>query len=88
MYYLVVCSYNNVDDGYGWSFPGVYRPNEDSNRSSLWKEIAVLCSCWDGLGCIGGILISLSFCVRGQGILVLVKPWQNFLILFFYLDLV
>ena len=52
----------------GWSghLLGVYGPNRDSHRRRLWKELAEVMSLWDVPWCIGGILMSLFFKVRGR----------------------
>lgn len=65
--FLVACSFKDVEDGFGWAFAGVYGPNTDSNRSSLWDEIAGSCSWWDGPWCIGGDFNITRFSSESSG---------------------
>lgn len=39
-YYYVICSFKNVEDGWEWTFAGVYNPNSNSDRRLLWEELA------------------------------------------------
>jgi hypothetical protein len=52
--YVVACSFRNVVDDFIWAFVGVYSPNIDCHRRSLWKELAGLLCWWDLPWCIGG----------------------------------
>ncbi len=45
--YVVACSFKNIEDDFTWAFVGVYGPNFDSLRRSLWEELAGLFSWWD-----------------------------------------
>jgi len=51
---FVACSFRSVADNFAWAFAGVYGPNLDSLRSSLWDELAGLSSWWELPWCIGG----------------------------------
>jgi hypothetical protein len=42
--FVVACSFRSVADDFSWAFAGVYGPNFDSLRSSLWDELAGLSS--------------------------------------------
>ncbi|KAF5442227.1 hypothetical protein F2P56_034912 [Juglans regia] len=50
----MACSFENVEDGFQWAFAGVYGPNIDVERRSLWEELAGLLSWWELPSCIGG----------------------------------
>jgi hypothetical protein len=52
--FVVACSFRSVADDFSWAFAGVYGPNFDSLRSSLWDELAGLSSWWELPWCIGG----------------------------------
>jgi len=52
--FVVACSFRSVADDFSWAFAGVYGPNFDSFRSSLWDELAGLSSWWELPWCIGG----------------------------------
>lgn len=52
--FVVACSFRGVADNFSWAFAGVYGPNLDSLRSSLWDELAGLSSWWEQPWCIGG----------------------------------
>ncbi|KAG2724023.1 hypothetical protein I3760_02G199300 [Carya illinoinensis] len=52
--YMVAISFKNVEDGYQWSFTGVYGPNSNTERRGLWDELAGLCSLCSFPWCIGG----------------------------------
>jgi endonuclease/exonuclease/phosphatase family metal-dependent hydrolase len=52
--FVVACSFRSVADNFSWAFAGVYGPNIDSLRSSLWDELAGLSSWWELPWCIGG----------------------------------
>jgi hypothetical protein len=52
--YVVACSFRNVEDDSTWAFEGVYGPNIDTRRRSLWDELTGLLSWWDLPWCIGG----------------------------------
>jgi hypothetical protein len=43
----VACSFKNIEDDFTWAFAGIYKPNFDSLRRSLWEELAGLFSWWD-----------------------------------------
>jgi hypothetical protein len=38
--YVAACSFKNVEDGLVWAFAGVYGPNCNTSRRSLWDELA------------------------------------------------
>lgn len=53
-YFLVACSFKNVEDGWKWAFMGAYVLNLDRDRRFLWEELAVLYSLWDIPWCLSG----------------------------------
>lgn len=42
--YVVTCSFKNIADDFTWAFVGVYGPNINSRRRSLWEELLGLLS--------------------------------------------
>jgi hypothetical protein len=52
--YVVACSFKNIANDFTWAFVGVYGPNINSRRRSLWEELVGLLSWWDFPWCIGG----------------------------------
>jgi hypothetical protein len=50
----LACSFRSVVDDFSWAFAGVYNPNIDALRSSLWDELVGLSSWWELPWCIGG----------------------------------
>lgn len=52
--FFVVLSFRNIDNSFGWAFPGVYDPNDDNDKRVLWNELAGLMSQWNLPWCIGG----------------------------------
>jgi hypothetical protein len=45
--YVVPCSFRNIEDNLTWAFVGVYGPNLNNHRRSLWDELAGFLSLWD-----------------------------------------
>lgn len=52
--YVVACSFRNFAYDCTWAFIGIYAPNIDSHKRSLWEELAGLLSWWDLPWCIKG----------------------------------
>jgi exonuclease III len=52
--YSISCRFRNVQDQFEWAFSGVYGPNADAERFTLWEELAGVRSWWDVPWCIGG----------------------------------
>jgi hypothetical protein len=52
--FVVACSFRSVVDDFSWAFAGVYGPNIDTFRSSLWEELVGLIYWWELPWCIGG----------------------------------
>jgi hypothetical protein len=47
-------SFSNVGDRFKWMFIGVYGPNANENRRSLWDELVGMMTWWNLPVCIGG----------------------------------
>jgi hypothetical protein len=45
--FVLACSFRSVVDDFSWAFVGVYGPNIDALRSSLWDELSGLSSWWE-----------------------------------------
>lgn len=56
--YMVATSFKNVEDGYQWSFAGVYGANSNTKRRGLWDELVGLCSLWSFPWCMWEVLMS------------------------------
>ena len=52
--FVAAVSFRSVHDDFAWAFAGVYGPNFDVDRRSLWEELAGLVSWCDLPWCIGG----------------------------------
>lgn len=60
-------SFRSVVDDFSWAFAGVYSPNIDALRSSLWDELARLSSWWGScLGVLGATSMSLAFLLNNR----------------------
>jgi hypothetical protein len=51
--FVLACSFRSGEDDFSWAFAGVYGPNMDAIRSSLWDELAGVSSWWVLPWCIG-----------------------------------
>uniref|UniRef100_A0A2N9FK77 Transposase MuDR plant domain-containing protein n=1 Tax=Fagus sylvatica TaxID=28930 RepID=A0A2N9FK77_FAGSY len=52
--YSISCKFRNVTDQVVWIFSGVYRPNVDRERRTLWDELAGVSSWWEVPWCVAG----------------------------------
>lgn len=52
--FSISCFFKNVVDGFEWVLSGVYGPNEDSLRGSLWAELEEVKIKWVDPWCITG----------------------------------
>ncbi|KAG6666005.1 hypothetical protein CIPAW_01G000700 [Carya illinoinensis] len=52
--FSVACFFVNIEDGFRWAFIGVYGPNLDVERRSMWEELAGILSWWELPSCLGG----------------------------------
>lgn len=48
-------------DNFEWAFSGVYGPNVDRERSSMWEELLGLYSWWNLPRCVGGDFNAVRF---------------------------
>jgi len=62
--FVLACSLRSVENDFSWAFAGVYGPNLDALRSSLWDELAGLSSWWVLPWCIGGDFNVIRFPVE------------------------
>lgn len=67
--YVLACSFRSVEEDCSWAFAGVYGPNFDALKSSLWDELAGLLSWWVMPWCIGGDFNVIRFLAeRSSGV--------------------
>jgi hypothetical protein len=59
--FVLVYSFRSVEEDFSWAFAGVYDPNIDAFRSSLWDELASFSSWWVLPWCIEGDFIVIRF---------------------------
>ena len=52
--FSVLCLFRMLEDGFQWTFTGVYGPVENSLRESFWEELGAIKGLWDGPWCVGG----------------------------------
>jgi hypothetical protein len=52
--YSISCKFRNVTDQVVWIFSGVYGPNVDRERRTLWDELAGVSSWWEVPWCVAG----------------------------------
>jgi hypothetical protein len=52
--FVVAGSFRIVEDDSSWAFVGVYGPNIDTLRRSLWDKLPGLLSWWDFPWCVVG----------------------------------
>jgi exonuclease III len=65
--YVFACSFRSIFDDFSWAFAGVYNPNINALRSSLWDELAGLSSWWELPWCFfGAASMSLAFLLKDR----------------------
>jgi hypothetical protein len=52
--FVLAYSFTSVEDDFSWAFAGIYGPNMNALRSSLWDELVGLSTWWVLPWCIGG----------------------------------
>ena len=52
--FSVLCLFRMTEDGFLWTFTGVYGPVENSLRESFWEELGSIKGLWDCPWCVGG----------------------------------
>jgi hypothetical protein len=65
--YVVGYSFKNVEDDFSWAFAGLYGPNINTFRRSLWEELVDHFSWWDLPWCVGGDFNITHFHLRKIG---------------------
>lgn len=58
--FSICCKFKSIMDRFVWAFSGVYGPNVDSKRHSLWEELARVFS-WKHLVTSGETSVLLPF---------------------------
>ena len=52
--FSVSCLFKILEDGFLWTFTGVYGPVENSLREPFWEELGSIKGLWDCPWCVGG----------------------------------
>ena len=52
--FSILCRFKNCEDGFLWTFTGVYGPTLKRYREFFWEELGVIRGLWIDLWCIGG----------------------------------
>ena len=45
--FFVSCCWKGITDGLVWACIGIYGPNADNLRASLWRELTDVRQCWN-----------------------------------------
>ncbi|KAF5477381.1 hypothetical protein F2P56_004026 [Juglans regia] len=86
--YSMAVIFRNIEDGWRWAFAGVYGPNVNSDRSSLWEELAGLYSLWDLPWIFCGDFNIVRYPSERAGASTVTGAMEDFSELIFYLNLV
>ena len=66
--FSISCRFRNCEDGFMWTFSGVYGPVLNSLREVFWEELGAISGLWEGSWCIGGDFNIVRFpCERRRG---------------------
>ncbi|RVW46326.1 LINE-1 reverse transcriptase-like [Vitis vinifera] len=52
--FSISCRLRNVEDGFVWTFTGVYGPFSREDREAFWEELGAIRGIWSDPWCIGG----------------------------------
>ena len=52
--FSILCRFKNCEDGFLWTFTGVYGPTMKRYRELFWEELGVIRGLWSDPWCIGG----------------------------------
>ena len=52
--FSISCCFKNCEDGFLWTFMGVYKPTLKRYRDFFWEELRVIRGLWTNPWCIGG----------------------------------
>ena len=50
--FSISCIFKSCEDGFIWTFTGVYGPTLKSNRESFWEELGAIKGLWNGSWCV------------------------------------
>ena len=50
----ISCHFKNCEDGFTWTFTGVYGPTKRRERENLWNELGAIHGLWNGPWCVAG----------------------------------
>ena len=50
----ISCDFKNCEDGFTWTFTGVYGPTKRRERENLWNELGAIHGLWNGPWCVAG----------------------------------
>lgn len=86
--YVLACHFRSIDNGVEWGFADIYWPTLNSNRRSLWDEMASIYACWNIQWCFGGDYNITRFSNEREGSTLLSQNMSLFSELIFDLNLV
>ena len=52
--FSILCRFKNCEDGFLWTFTGVYEPTMKQYRELFWEELGAIRGLWSDPWCIGG----------------------------------
>ena len=66
--FSISCIFKSCEDGFIWTFTGVYGPTVRRKRESFWEELGAIKGLWNGPWCVVGdfnAILSLEERSRG-----------------------
>ncbi|RVW43416.1 Transposon TX1 uncharacterized 149 kDa protein [Vitis vinifera] len=52
--FSISCTFKSCEDGFIWTFTGVYGPTVRRKRESFWEELGAIKGLWNGPWCVAG----------------------------------
>ena len=52
--FSISCTFKSCEDGFIWTFTGVYGPTLRRKRESFWEELGTIKGFWNGPWCVAG----------------------------------
>ena len=52
--FSISCTFKSCEDGFIWTFTGVYGPTLRRKRESFWEELGAIKGLWNGPWCVVG----------------------------------
>ena len=52
--FSISCTFKSCEDGFIWTFKGVYGPTLRRKRESFWEELGAIKGLWNGSWCVAG----------------------------------